>query len=271
MKKYFILIISFILILGISCKKKEEENKTNKEDFKIIEFTGEHINSLNNDNLLSYIIYRAKPSDEGLLQSLSFYSHILKNNVTNRENVYYQVDYKFSNNVKETYYHIFDYKDRYERQYIQNYYPYNKSNQGFIDNVSVLFQYSFDTNGNKINKEIKYSEDIIKFIDKENNINNDFDLEFTKIEELKYKLFFNFDCEKYNNGHFDLQTFLMFGDEVIPFYGLYNYGVEALNYQTVSSEEFDNGYKPIRIYWIINYYNQDGNKEEFYYKEDIVE
>ena len=269
MKKLLLFIIISLLILGVGCKKKKEESEPTQE-IEIEVINGEHINTLYNDNLLSYIIYRAKPSEVGILQSLTFYSFIIKNDITNRQNIYYQVDYKFDE--VNSYYHIFDYKDREERQYIQNFLPYNKLNQELLNSVDVLVRYSYDKNNENIIKEIKYHEDIIKFSDdKYNDLNSsDFLLMISKIDNLNsYKLSFSFDSEKFNNGHFDVQTFLKFNDTVYPFYGLYNYGVEAMEYVTYSSEDFEDEFVPSEVYWEIHYYDNEGNLSEYFYKEEL--
>ena len=280
MKKLLLIIISLLCILCISCKNKDNTSDDNiintNEDTKVhevVNVNGSHEYSFLDDNITSYMIYKAKPSSIGFLQSLTFYSHILKNKITDRKYQYYQVDYIFDNNERKTYYHIFDYIDYDTRNYIQNFLPYNNQNKELINELNVLIEYSYNLDNANIEKAVTYQEKILKFDINEfnNNLNtiNDLTLSFYKVEELKYKLYFTFDDEKYNSGHFDVQTFVKIGDNYYPLFGLYQYGIENGNYTTVSSLVFEEGFIPSRIYWKIEYYDINGNNNEFYYQEEV--
>ena len=277
MKKYLSFILFVLLIFSMSCTKNKSGDENKEEEFKILEFDAKHEYDLLDNNIYSYMIVKGKPTENGFNQSLTFYSFIIKNNIVGRDYEYFQVDY-YKNDKKETYYHIFDAQDDYSGLYAQNFMPYIVSEK--ITSFKALVKYSYhlkDTN-ELVNKEVTYKEDVITF-DKNKDFSLDkpvgFNLLFYETDNStdlinSYKLMLNFDDKVYIDGHFDFQVFLEIDDEVLPFYGVYNYPVVCGSFLTISDEKIDKKYNIKSIYWDIIHYTKNGNKTEVLYKENLL-
>lgn len=280
MKKYLCFLLILILSLTLSCKKNKEEDEP-VDEFKTIDFEATHQYDIIENNLYSYMIVKGKPTSNGFSQALTFYSFIIKNNIENRDYEYFQVDYNILKNGEKTlttYYHIFDSSDDPKGLYAQNFMPYIVVD-GRISDFQTLVKYSYHEKNSEeeVKKEVTYKEEMIEF-DKSKeylDIVKDFNLLFYETENSNsvynsYKLMLNFSTEKYSTGHFDFQVFLEIGDEIYPFYGVYNYPVMCGSFLTISDEKLEVSYKIKTIYWDIIHYDKEGNKTEILYKENLL-
>ena len=178
--------------------------------------------------------------------------------------------------IISTYYHIFDSKDDPRGLYAQNFMPYiNIYNNHLMDNLQVLIKYSYDLEKENIKKTVTYKEEILKYDSNEEyeETIDGFDLIFYETEnstsEYKsYKLLFNFSNE-YATGHFDFQVFLEINGDVLPFYGVYNYPVREGSFITVSDEKISPEYEITKVYWKVNYYDENDTLVTKLYKENF--
>lgn len=281
MKKYLSLLLIIILLFTFSCKKEKEKGSEEPVEFETVEFSGKHEYSLLSNNIYSYMIYKAKPSSKGLLQSLTFYSFIIKNDIENRDYEYFQVDYSLKNatdTVTNTYYHIFDSQDDPKGLYAQNFMPYiNIYGDHLMDKMQALIKYSYDQDKVNVKKEVTYAEEVIKYNlndEYKETLSSDFNVVFyetdnSTVENKSYKLIFNFDDKLYTTGHFDFQVFLEIDGEVLPFYGVYNYPVRNGSFITISDEKIEATYDITKVYWNINHYDEDGKLTNVLYKENF--
>ena len=272
------ILMMFFSILLIGCNKDKEEEP---EDEKPIVENIEASHTVIDKDLNIYLLYQAKPTsefgNEETRQSITIYSDFLKGNKVSRHYSYYQVDYNI-NKKTETYYHEFDFiTDGTERSYAQNFLPYNKFDN-LIEDISVLFEYSYMINGSETVYEEKcsFKEKLTIFDKNKDYVNsiNDYIINIDVVSNPdeaynRYKLNIDFlnDVEL-KKGHIDFTAFVEFSNgEVYPLYSLLHYNFDRDSYHSVSDTKIEKKYEIINKYYVLSEYLEDGTVNTIYYKE----
>lgn len=276
MRKYLIcILLVFTLFLG-SCKKEEEQ-------FVAKEIIADHVTLVDNDEISPYVIIQSVlDENDNLIYSLYYISIFPKQfndqetNVTLTERFYdyYQVDYITESGKYDNYYHQYNYIDKSERSYGQNFLPQYDFKEE-LKTVNVLVKYRFTKNNEELVKEIKFKEEIIKFnIDNYNNINNNkyyVNLVKTKNDNEdfnRYKLEINFD-NLITKGHFDIQTWVEIDDKIYPFVGYYHYRPNHGNIYSTTDIKMTAQKEINKMYCNICYYDENGVKSNYYFIKDF--
>lgn len=290
MKKYLIVLILLFSCLLISCKEKENDNEDDEKEIEY--YTPELINATHKFNLLDdelnhYLVIKSFPDDENelsldtLLYQLIIYTNFPRNYndgendyvLTERYYDYFQCDY-YTSNEHFTYYK--DYVGTNESSSLANaerFMPRFQTTDR-ITKFDVLYKYQFVKAGEKINKELSFSENILEFdITKFNSYNPRYSFKLhieSKEEESynRYRLEINLDDSKIS-GHYDIQTWIECDGMIVPFIGYYHYKTVNGNIYTGTDEKISKNRNITKIYYMVNYYDYSGNIESIYYVEEL--
>ena len=293
MKSKFIRLIELLIIVlflsfFFSCKEKEDEKEKENEDTKY--YTPELIDAIHqvdvdNDEVSPYIVIKGLPYDEetidySIIVFLNFPKNYQGDVLTKRYYNYLQCDY-YTSNESTIYYHNFDHlpDDGGHLSNAFNIAPrYNTKD--YLTKISFNLKYEYELE-NKIEKEIIFNENIFSFdeskfsdiiskaVEEENRYS--FDVIITKNEDEdfnRYKLIINLDSENVT-GHYDIQTWIECGERIIPFVGYYHYRVGNGDIMSVSDEKVNVNENVSAIYYMVRFYDSNGNITDTYYQKRI--
>ena len=278
---YFLMIALVIVVSFVSLSCGDEGVYTPPTPDEVENFqkiSGTH--TIIDEDVSSYILIKNKPYKDNLLYSMTIYMDFYKGERTNRFYEYYQIDYYLQDDTFGYDYHLFDNIDGAKRIYGQNFMPYYNIG-GIVKNIKYQIKYSFDLKNKEtneietFNKVINYSEDLIIFDDKANYLETfeDYTFEFLdcsidgeKNNRYKLNMFINNNKE----GHIDMQSFIECKDgKVYPYLGIYHYNLERGSFNSVSDDKLDKVYEISKVYYIINYYDLNGELTQYYYYQQI--
>ena len=237
------------------------------------------------DEVNPYIVVKGLPGSNNTINySIIVFLNYLKkyqdNVLTRRYYNYMQLDY-YTNNDSTVYYHNFIHNEEDGGHYSNafNVAPrYNTSE--LLTNVSLNLKYEYELE-EKVEKEIKFSENILAFdenkfsdiitkaVDEDNRYH--FDIIVTKNEDedyYRYKVVINLDDNNLS-GHYDIQTWVKCNERLIPFIGYYHYRAINGNVNSVSDEKIEANEKVSEIYYMVRFYDGDGNITETCYQKKV--
>lgn len=256
MKKINLLLLFILLAVLVGCKGD------NDDEFNPDKVEAEH--SLFTEGFSSYVKISTNVAEEdGEIipkYSITAFMHVLEG--INREITYYQFDWVTSDNTFDTYYN----REFGEplRFIAQQFLPFVKVSGNAIDKISGLIKYKTKINDTFVKKEVKYSENIIKYNPSDySEISNQDDVLSMNIYKFdfvdgNYHFKYQFNFKTTNEiVHLDMQSwFKTKNGDVYPLMGLYNYATKSENYLSVSDEvisgtvELDEIY--IKVVYIYN-------------------
>ena len=70
-------------------------------------------------------------------------------------------------------------------------------------------------------------------------------------------------------GHYDIQTWIKCGDRIVPFIGYYHYRAVNGNITSVSDEKINVDENVNTIYYMVRFYDSNGNITDTYYQKRI--
>lgn len=274
-----ILLLCFIFIC-IGCNK--DEQLVDEENIDIKDIVSSH--TLYEEDLNIYLLLQSIPEKENdkvaLKQSITIYSDFLKGNRTSRHYSFYQVDYKTE--VLNRYFHIFDFtNEANKRSYAQCFLPFSELDSS-INEISVLFKYSYMIGEEVFEKEASFKENMIVFDkDKFNNSNIDsgYDISISIVENGdEYKEEENFnryklslimsDENKQKDGHIDFCAFVKFSDgNIYSLYSLYHYNFNRSDYVSVRDTKVSKQFEIEEVYYVIEEHLSSGEVNKIYIKE----
>lgn len=286
MKKCLNLILIICVFFLLGCKEKEAPIEEKEEEYQTKELiNASHVYDLDSDEVNPYIVVKGLPGeDNNIIYSVIIFLNFPMNYngsvLTKRYYNYLQCDY-YTENEETTYYHTFLHSDD-DGAHLSNafniaprYVTKDKLTKIFLN---LQYEYELDS---KQEKEIKFCENILSF--DESNFSDiisqaveeekkySFDVLITKNEEEdfnRYKLIINLDKEN-ATGHYDIQTWVKCNDKIIPFLGYYHYRVMNGNIQTVSDEKISIEENVNMIYYMVRYYDSNGNITNIYYQKKV--
>ena len=287
MKKILIIFLAFLLVFMVSCKKdennenNEEENEENKEIEEVSLIDATHNYLVDKDEVNPYFVVKGLPSDNGfidytLIVFLNFPRNYQDKVLEKRYYNYIQCDY-YTNDENTSYVHHFDHGED-DGGHLSN--AIKIAPRYHIDTpllkLSCLLQYEYEMDKTRKEGEIKFLEDILVFDEtkysEDMEVDNySFDVIITKKDDEdynRYKLIIDLDDENIN-GHYDIQTWILCDDEVIPFIGYYHYRAINGDINTVSDEKISIDRNVNVVYYMVRFYDSEGNVSDFYYQKRI--
>lgn len=287
MKKILIIFLAFLLVFMVSCKKdekpidQEDDDEGNKEIEEVVPIEATHSYLVDSDEVNPYFVVKGIPSDNGFIDYtviifLNFPRNYQDKVLEKRYYNYIQCDYS-TNDEKTSYVHHFDHADD-DGGHLSN--AIKIAPRYHIDTpllkLACNLRYEYEVDKTRKESEIKFEEDILvfdetKYSDDMEVENYNFDVVITKKDDEdynRYKLVIDLDDEN-KEGHYDIQTWILCDDEVIPFIGYYHYRAMNGDISTVSDEKISIDRNVNVVYYMVRFYDSEGNISDFYYQKRI--
>lgn len=279
MKKYLIIILLMFTFFLFGCKedKPVEEDKP-IETKELIDASHEY--NVDNDEVNPYLVVKGmldgnEKIDYSLIIFLNFPRKYQDKVLEKRFYNYLQCEYYAKDDIT-TYFHEFDHLED-DGGHLSNaikFAPrYNTNN--LLDKIRCLLKYEYSLNNEKIEKEIKFEENMLLFdetkFSEEENDNYHFDLIINKNEEEDFNRYkFNIDLDDNNtSGHYDIQIWIKCDGKIIPFLGYYHYRTINGDISTVSDEKISIDRNVDVVYYMVRFYDYLGNQTDIYYQKRI--
>lgn len=266
MKKYFILILTCLCLVLISCGESKYTPKKPEEIENFKKVDGVH--TILTEDVNPYFLIKNKMLDDELLYSITLYMNFEKGDRQNRLYKYFQIDYYLENNSFLCDYHIFDSIDGAIRNYSQNIMPYYYL-ESSLDNIKFQVKYSFERYNketkekDKYNKELTLSENIIKYDSNKSytDTSDNIVVIYQSRDENYNRYKVSIDLEQSKTGHIDIQIFVKNKQgDIYPYLGLYNYNYSLGSYKQVSDEKLTDENEIVEAYAQINSYENEDVK-----------